>query len=103
MAHELRERGVLGAALHGGLTQSVRNRVLGAFRETALAVDGVRSVEKMHARRMGLGYRVVIHVQADPEMTLREGHNLGGRVRSALRDTGTVIDATVHMEPWEGA
>jgi cation diffusion facilitator family transporter len=83
------------------MDRSAEPAVVARFRETALRVDGVRTVEKVHARRMGLGYRVVIHVQADPGMTLRDAHNLGGRVRSALRDTGTVIDAIVHMEPWE--
>lgn len=72
-----------------------------AVRETALCVDGVRAVEKVHVRRMGLGYRVVIHVQADPAMPLREAHSLGGRVRSTLRSMPMVIDAIVHMEPFE--
>jgi len=85
------------------MDRSAEPAVVAHLRETALAVDGVRSVEKVHARRMGLGYRVVIHVQADPGMTLRDAHNLGGRVRSTLRGTGTVIDAIVHMEPWEGS
>ena len=76
--------------------------VLASVRVTALAVDGVRAVEKLYVRRVGLGYRVVIHVQADPAMPLREAHALGGRVRSALRAMPTVIDAIVHMEPFEG-
>jgi hypothetical protein len=43
----------------------------------------------------------LIHVQADSGRTLREAHNPGGRVRSALRATSMVIDATVHREPFE--
>ena len=38
VAQQLREQGVLAAALHGGLSQGVRNRVLGAFREGTLPV-----------------------------------------------------------------
>ena len=38
IAGELRERGVLAAALHGGLSQAVRNRVLGAFRDGSMNV-----------------------------------------------------------------
>jgi len=77
--------------------------VAAAVRETALCVDGVKAVEKLHVRRMGLGYRVVIHVQADPAMPLRDAHNLGGRVRSTLRSMPMVIDAIVHMEPFEAS
>lgn len=72
-----------------------------AVRMAALGVDGVRAVEKLHIRRVGLGYRVIIHVQADPAMPLRDAHVLGGRVRSALRGMPRVMDATVHMEPFE--
>jgi cation diffusion facilitator family transporter len=75
--------------------------VLESVRNAALSVEGVLAVEKLHVRRMGLGYRVVIHVQADPGIPLREAHSLGGRVRSALRAMPTIIDATVHMEPFE--
>jgi superfamily II DNA/RNA helicase len=38
VAGQLRESGVLAAALHGGLTQSVRSRVLDAFRDGRLPV-----------------------------------------------------------------
>ena len=38
VARELRERGVLAASLHGGLSQAVRNRVLSAFRDGAVPV-----------------------------------------------------------------
>jgi cation diffusion facilitator family transporter len=75
--------------------------VLESVRNAALSVEGVLAVEKLHVRRMGLGYRVVIHVQADAGIPLREAHSLGGRVRSALRAMPTIIDATVHMEPFE--
>jgi len=38
VALQLREQGVLAAALHGGLNQGARNRVLGAFRDGSLPV-----------------------------------------------------------------
>jgi divalent metal cation (Fe/Co/Zn/Cd) transporter len=44
---------------------------------------------------------VAIHVEADPAMSLREAHNLGGRVRSAIRTDRSILDALVHMEPHE--
>ncbi|MEO3938399.1 DEAD/DEAH box helicase [Dermatophilaceae bacterium Soc4.6] len=38
VAEQLREQGVMAAALHGGLNQGARNRVLGAFRDGSLPV-----------------------------------------------------------------
>ncbi len=75
--------------------------VLDLVRRLAGGVPGVLAVEKIQARRGGMGYLVVIHVQADPHLPLRDAHRLGGRVRSALRQDDTIIDAFVHMEPYE--
>ncbi|MDT8367777.1 MAG: cation diffusion facilitator family transporter [Longimicrobiales bacterium] len=72
------------------------------IREVAREVPGVLAVEKLMARSVGVGYRAVLHVQADPEMPLREAHDLGGRVRSAVRArVDGVVDVVIHMEPFE--
>lgn len=77
--------------------------VLDRVRALAASVEGVRGVEKVQARRAGVGYLVAIHIEADPTMTLRDAHNLGGRVRSTIRRDRTILDALVHMEPYEPA
>ncbi len=51
---------------------------------------------------MGFGYYVDLHVQAEPMMTLREAHNLSGRVKSAIRSAvPEVAGVLIHMEPHE--
>jgi len=76
--------------------------VLESIRAVALGVPGVRAIEKLAVRRVGLGYRVVVHVQADPELPLRHAHALGATVtravHAAFHDVESVI---VHMEPYE--
>jgi cation diffusion facilitator family transporter len=68
--------------------------------EVARKVEGVGTTEKILARRVGGRHRVVLHVQADPEMSLMEAHDLGGRVRSRiLEEVPSVVDVVVHMEP----
>jgi cation diffusion facilitator family transporter len=68
----------------------------------ARKVDGVRATEKILARRVGGKHRVVLHVQADPEMSLREAHELGGRVRRRIvEEVPSVEDVLVHMEPFD--
>lgn len=74
--------------------------LLGAIRAVSLAVPGVLAVEKLAARKVGLGYRVMIHVQADPKITLAAGHVLGGEVSRAIHAKLTAIHSViVHMEP----
>lgn len=58
--------------------------VLDSIRAVALGVAGVQAIEKLAVRRVGLGYRVVVHVRADPDLTLRDAHSLGGVVTRAI-------------------
>jgi len=75
--------------------------VLDRVRQLARSVPGVLAIEKVQGRRTGLNYLVTIHVQADPALSLRDAHNLGGRVRSAIRTDPLFLDVIVHMEPFE--
>jgi cation diffusion facilitator family transporter len=70
--------------------------------QTAESVEGVCAVEKTMARRSGAGYRVVMHVQAEPTLSLRDAHTLGGRVRRhVVAEVPQVLDVVIHMEPFE--
>lgn len=74
--------------------------VLEEVEAAALAVSGVCCVEKIQARRAGVGYFVALHVEADPTMTLRAAHLLGHDVKDAILEAvPSVIDVLVHMEP----
>ncbi|MFC1790963.1 cation transporter dimerization domain-containing protein [Gemmatimonadota bacterium] len=45
---------------------------------------------------------MVLHVRADPSLSLREAHDLGGRVRiQIVKEVPSVVDVLVHMEPLE--
>jgi cation diffusion facilitator family transporter len=72
-------------------------------RRAARSVPGVLAIEKLHVRRSGMNWRVIIHVQASPEMPLEIAHALGGRVKgSILAAVPNVQSVVVHMEPFEG-
>lgn len=78
--------------------QDVVNRV----RQTAADVEGVCAVEKLAVRKSGMTYRVTIHVQADPMLSLHDAHVLGGKVKTAIRGAmPQVQNVLVHMEPYE--
>jgi divalent metal cation (Fe/Co/Zn/Cd) transporter len=76
--------------------------VVARVREAAEHVPGVRDTEKLAIRRTGLTYRVTLHVQAEPSMTLHDAHILSGMVKSAIRSAiPEVSSVLVHMEPYE--
>jgi len=52
---------------------------------------------------VGLGLFVLIHVESDAGMSLREAHFVSGKVKAAIREAmPEVKSVTVHMEPFEG-
>ena len=69
-------------------------------RALAVGLEGVRAVEKCRIRKSGTAYFVELHVEVDGEATVQEGHDIGGRVRSTLRNSPLRInDAFIHIEP----
>jgi cation diffusion facilitator family transporter len=75
---------------------------LAALRETAMRVNGVRGIEKVHARKTGLRWHVDVHVEVDPELSVRESHIIGGTVRSTLRrELDWIENVLVHVEPFD--
>lgn len=76
------------------------NDFVSRIREVASAEGGVDAVEKIFARKTGLRYHVDIHVEVDPQMTVRDSHDLGHRVEDRLtRDIHEIADVLVHIEP----
>ncbi|HJU76013.1 MAG TPA: cation diffusion facilitator family transporter [Gemmatimonadaceae bacterium] len=74
--------------------------VIAPVRRAAESVPGVLEIEKLHIRKMGLGFRVSIHVQADGSLSLDDAHRLGGRVKGAIQAAvPAVVSVLVHMEP----
>ena len=84
------------------MDRSPEPRVLESIRRVASGVPGVMTIEKLAVRRVGLGYRAVVHVQADPNLSLRDAHTLGATVTRAIhRALHEVQSVIVHMEPYD--
>ncbi len=74
--------------------------LLNKIREAAQNVPGVRGVEKCYARKTGLQYHVDLHLEVDPEITVRASHEIASVVRDKIRDDlKWVADVLVHVEP----
>jgi superfamily II DNA/RNA helicase len=79
VAEQLREQGVFAAALHGGLAQGARNRVLGAFRDGSLPVLVATDVA---ARGIDV-HDVGVVLQADPPADHKDYLHRAGRTARA--------------------
>jgi cation diffusion facilitator family transporter len=76
------------------------SELLAEIRTVANSVAGVRSVEKCYARSTGLQYHVDLHIDVDPDMSVRDSHEIATNVRFTLREQlDWVADVLVHVEP----
>jgi cation diffusion facilitator family transporter len=84
---------VMDTAVSAAFEQEVRT--------VALAVAGVRSLDKCRVRKSGLSHLVDIHVRVDGDLTVREGHDIAHAVKDALLASvpHTISDVSVHIEP----
>jgi cation diffusion facilitator family transporter len=75
-------------------------RLIDQIREAAFGVPGVRGVEKCFARKTGFKYHVDLHLEVDPDMTVRRSHELAHEVQLHIRERlDWVADVLVHVEP----
>jgi cation diffusion facilitator family transporter len=89
----------LGDVMDAAAPQNFENEV----RSLALAVPGVRALDKVRMRKSGLSHLVDIQVRVDGNLTVREGHEIAHAVKDALiaSKTHAIGDVTVHIEPAE--
>lgn len=71
-------------------------------RATAAQVENIALVEKVLVRKSGRGYLVDMHVHVAPDMTVRMGHALSGKVKALVREKHpSVRHVLIHIEPDE--
>ena len=74
--------------------------LIAQIRAAAMSVSGVDGVEKCFARKTGLKYHVDLHLEVDPEMTVRRSHQLAHEVQLCIMGRlDWVADVLVHVEP----
>jgi cation diffusion facilitator family transporter len=70
------------------------------IRRVAETRPGVHRVEKLFLRKMGLYYVADMHLEVDPEMSVRVSHALAHGVKEDVqRHLPQVVEVTIHVEP----
>lgn len=80
---------------------SAPEEVLRKIRSIAAETEGVLEVHKIRTRYAGSSSLAVdLHVEVEPEITVREGHDISGAVKRRLLEQGEdIVDVVVHIEP----
>ncbi len=75
-------------------------QMLAEIRHIALEVPGALGIEKCFARKTGFHYHVDLHLEVDPDLTVRASHAIATQVRIAIKENlDWVADVLVHVEP----
>ena len=73
-----------------------------AIKRHAMNIEGVRDVHKIRTRRFGSNLQVDLHILVDPDMSVREGHEISMQVkRTLVASQLNILDVVVHLEPHE--
>lgn len=90
----------LRPALHELMDTTPDPLLLQEIQRLAEKVHGVEAVGKCQARRMGWNLTVDMHVSVDPDMCVRDAHNIAHAVEDYLRESMPQISGVlVHLEP----
>jgi len=93
---------LLGPTLHELMEGSVDPALLEFIRETSQDCEGIRGVDKVWVRKLGMRLMVDMHVIVDPNISVKEGHDLAHAVKARLQhELPQVRDVMVHVEPYE--
>lgn len=68
-----------------------------------MAIEGVEDTHKIRTRKSGSSVFVDLHVLVNPDISVREGHEISTVVKHTLiADFSEIVDVVVHLEPFEG-
>jgi len=71
------------------------------YKQTVRTVDGVMRIDQMYARTHGSYVVIDIKISVDPEITVKEGHDIAKEVKQTLlKKHKDIEDVLVHLNPF---
>ena len=93
---------LLGPTLHELMEGSVDPALLKFIYETSSACPGIKGIDKVWVRKLGMRLMVDLHIEVDPDISVQEGHRLSHEVKAKLQaELPQVRDVMVHVEPYD--
>jgi cation diffusion facilitator family transporter len=92
---------LLGPALHELMEGKVDPALLRFISASSAEVPGIKGIDKVWARKLGMRLIVDLHIEVDPAISVEEGHRLAHEVKDKLQhELPQVRDVMVHVEPY---
>src|SRR5699024_59248 len=82
------------------LEQVLPTEEIQIYKETVMAVDGVKRIDQLLARTHGSYIIIDIKFSVDQHITVKEGHDIAKKVKESLMDKHLEVeDVLVHINP----
>jgi cation diffusion facilitator family transporter len=93
---------IFRAALGEIMDEQLYEKLILQIRSTSIKVDGVKKTEKCFVRKSGLSYYVDLHIEVDPLLSVRQGHEIAHHLKERLiLEIPSIADVLIHIEPFE--
>ena len=93
---------LLGPTLHELMEGNVDPALLRFISRSSKDCPGIKGVDKVWVRKLGMRLIVDLHIEVDPDITVEDGHRLAHEVKDKLqRELPQVRDVMVHVEPFD--
>lgn len=91
---------LLRPALYELLDTAPDRSIAETVRQVAATVPGVKGTHKCHVRKIGFDYYLDLDVLCDPNLSIREGHEIAHTVGEAIHKAiPSMAKVLVHVEP----
>lgn len=71
-------------------------------RKQSLKVNGVLLIEKCYIRKIGMLFQIDLHAVVDPNISVREGHDIAHRLKDYLiANIPNIGNVFIHIEPFD--
>lgn len=88
-------------ALGEMMDENIHPEMIAIVREKSLLVEGILATEKCFVRKTGTTYHVDLHAIVDPDMSVRQGHELAHRLKDFLLEQIPELEnVLIHIEPY---
>ena len=93
---------VIWPAINQLLDEAASQKEREDLRSIIMSTEGVRDAHAIRTRHIGNGLQVDLHLQVEPTISVREGHDIAGYVKHRLLQEGPdVVDVLIHVEPYD--
>ena len=84
------------ASLQG---KAVKKEINNKYREMIRDIDGVIDVDHLDMISYGPYYQVLVDIQVDAEITVKQGHSISKAVSTVLHEDEKINHVIVHVNP----